>query len=185
MKIAIGIACSDFVRTRTVGMLVALFKARPDSRLIMKISPYVHDNREQIVADFLKTDCTHLFFVDSDMLFKPDALDKLLAHDKDIIGAQYYRRNEEKDKDPVVPTRYDMPGSSYPNRIFRNYAVGTGCMLIKREALEKIPRPWFGLGTNERWLGEDVFFCEKAIENGVEVWMDASLTVGHIGEKIY
>ncbi len=178
-------SCSDFIRTRTVATLIALFKAKPDMRFIVKISPYVHENRERVAEDFLKTDYTHLFFVDSDMYFQPDVLDKLLASDKDIIGAQYYRRNETKDKDPVVPTRYDMPGMSYPNRIFVNYAAGTGCLLIKREAFEKIPKPWFGLGTEDNWLGEDVFFCKKAKENGIETWMDAGLAVGHIGERIY
>ncbi len=180
--ICIGIACSDYVRSQTVGMLVALFKARPDMGLIIKQSPYVHDNREQIVVDFLADprNFTHLFFVDSDMLFKPDVLDTLLADDKDIVGGQYYKRNG-KDKDPVINTRYE----TLPPRLFVNYAVATGCVLIKREVFEKVPRPWFSLGTAEHWLGEDVFFCKKAKEFGVEVWIDGRLEIGHIGEKIY
>ena len=177
-------AVSDYIRSQTTGMLIALFKARPDMRLIIKQSPYVHDNREQVAVDFLQTDCTHLFFVDSDMLFKPDVLDTLLSHDKDIVGARYYKRMG-KEGVPIVKSRYDLPGMSLPNHIYKNYALGGGCMLIKRAVFEKMPRPWFSLGTVDNWLGEDVFFCRKAKENGIEVWEDPTLEVLHIGEKLY
>ncbi len=183
MKICVGVAANDSFKTQTVGTLIALFKSKPDMRFILKQSPYVHDNREQIVVDFLKTDCSHLFFVDTDMIFQPSVLDDLLAHDKDIIGAQYYKRGT--DKEPVAPSRYDMPGMAYPHHIFKNYAAGTGCLLIKREVFEKMPRPWFGLGTPDQWLGEDVFFCKRAKESGFEVWIDPMLEVGHIGDRIY
>ena len=86
---------------------------------------------------------------------------------------------------PVVNKRYDLPGMSYPNHIFKNYGVATGCMLIKREVFEKISRPWFALGMPEAWLGEDIFFCRKCKENGIEIWMDASLSIKHIGEHLY
>lgn len=183
-KICLGIASSDYIRTQTVGTLVALFKARPDMKLIIKQSPYVHDNREQIVKDFLQTDCTHLFFVDSDMLFKPDVLDSLLEDDKDIIGAQYNKRIGREGVH-VAPTRYDLPGMSTPDHPFVNQIVATGCLLIKREAFEKIPRPWFSMGTEENWLGEDVYFSRKARESGVETWIDPRLKVLHLGEYAY
>src|SRR3990167_484785 len=157
-KVCIGVAASDYIRTQTTGMLIALFKARPDMRLIIKQSPYVHHNREQVVDDFLETDCTHLFFVDSDMLFKPDVLDKLLASDKDIIGAQYNRRLG-KEGVPVVKTRYNMEGVTMPNHPFKQHPVATGCLLIKREVFTKIPKPWFAVGLDEAksWIGEDVY----------------------------
>lgn len=153
-------------------------------KLIIKQSPYVHDNREQIVRDFLETPCTHLFFVDSDMLFKPEVLDELLKADKEIIGAQYNKR-VGKEGVHVAPTRYDMPGMSTPDRPFVNQVVATGCMLIKRSAFEKIPAPWFSMGTETNWLGEDVYFCRKAKENGVETWIDPRLKVLHLGEYAY
>src|SRR3990167_9844428 len=130
-KVCIGVAASDYIRTQTTGMLISLFKARPDMKLIIKQSPYVHDNREQVVKDFLQTDCTHLFFVDSDMLFKPDVLDALLVDDKDIVGAQYNRRMGLEGRH-VAPTRYDLPGMATPNHPFVNQVVATGCLLIKR-----------------------------------------------------
>ena len=176
---------ADFCRMKTVGTLIALFKARPDMMFISKSGPYVFSNRNQVVEDFLLTDCTHLFFVDSDMLFQPEVLDRLIADDKDIVGAQYNRRIE-KENDPVVATRYQMnPGDQLPQRVFKNYAVATGCLLIKREVFNKIPKPWFFHGTEERPEGDDIHFCNKATANGYELFIDGSLKVGHVGSKTY
>ncbi|MFH1229553.1 MAG: hypothetical protein V1678_03965, partial [Candidatus Aenigmatarchaeota archaeon] len=169
-KICIGMSVADFIRVKTVGTLIALFKAHPDMLFITKSGPYVFSNREQVVEDFLLTDCTHLFFVDSDMLFQPEVLDKLIADDKDIVGAQYNRRIE-KENDPVVATRYQMnPGDQLPPKVFKNYAVATGCLLIKREVFNKIPKPWFFHGTAERPLGDDIFFCDVATKAGIEIF---------------
>jgi len=184
-KICVGMACSDFIRTKTVGTLIALFKKHPDMTFIVKQGPYVFSNREQVAEDFLKTDCTHLFFIDSDMLFQPEVLDKLIADDKDIVGAQYNRR-VDKEGVPVVATRYQLnPNDQLPQRVFKNYAVATGCVLIKREVFNKIPKPWFFHGTEESPRGEDIYWCEKCIKNGFEIFIDGSLKVGHCGEKIY
>ena len=183
-KVIIGMSVADYVRTQTVGTLIQLFQKRPDMGFIFEQGPYVSFNREEVAARFMNGDGTHLFMVDSDMMFKPEVLDALLAHDKEIIGARYYRR-QGKEKDPAVKTRYDMPGMSLPDKIYKNYATATGCMLIKREALEKIPRPWFALGTEERPVGEDIYFSEKAKKHGIEIWEDATLEVKHIGLWAY
>ena len=183
-KVVIGMAVSEFIRTQTVGTLINLFKQRPDMGFIFEQGPYVSFNREEVAARFMNGDGTHLFFIDSDMAFDPNVLDTLLAHDKDIVGARYYRR-QGKEKDPAVRTRYDLPGMSLPNHIYKNYATATGCMLIKREVFEKIPRPWFSLGPIEKPVGEDIFFCSKAKEFGVEIYEDPTLVVKHIGIFAY
>ena len=184
MKIVIGMAVAETLRVQTVGTLIKLFQTHPDMGFIFEQGPYVSFNREEIAARFMNGDGTHLFFVDSDMTFEPSILDALIAHDKDIVGARYYRR-QGKEKDPVVKTRFDLPGMSLPNHIYKNYALGGGCMLIKREVFEKIPRPWFSLGPIENPCGEDIYFCKKAKENGVEIWEDGNLAVGHVGLKVY
>jgi hypothetical protein len=184
-KVAIGMSVADFIRVKTVGTLVALFKKHPEMLFITKSGPYVFSNREQVAEDFLKTDCTHLFFVDSDVLFQPEVLDKLLADDKDIVGAQYNRR-VDKEGVPVVATRYQMnPGDQLPPRVFKNYAVATGCLLIKREVFNKIPKPWFFHGTEEAPRGEDIYFSDKATANKIDIFIDGSIECGHIGEHVY
>ena len=185
-RVCLGIAMFENCKTKTVGTLIKLFKSKPDMGFIMEQGPYVFANRETIVAQFMNDsrDFTHLFFVDSDMVFEPDVLDKLLAHDKDIVGARYFKR-QGVEKEPVVKTRYDMPGVQMPNHIFKNYAAATGCLLIKREVFEKIPRPWFSMGTPEKQEGEDIYFSRRARECGIEIFLDPTLSVGHVGEFTY
>lgn len=182
----LGMAVAETIRVQTVGTLIKLFKKYPEMGFIFEQGPYVSFNREEVAARFLNDPrkFTHLFFVDSDMEFEADVLDKLLAHDKDIVGARYYRR-QGKEGVPAVNTRYDMPGVSIPNHVYKNYATATGCMLIKREVFEKLPRPWFALGPVENPCGEDIFFCRLAKENGVEIWEDPTLNIKHIGLFAY
>lgn len=185
-KVCIGIAMFENCKTKTVGTLIKLFKANPNMGFIIEQGPYVFANRESVAAQFMNDprDFTHLFFVDADMVFEPDVLDKLLAHNKDIVGARYFKR-QGTEKEPVVKTRYDMPGAVMPNHIFKNHVVATGCLLIKREVFTKIPRPWFSMGTPEKQMGEDIYFSAKAKENGIEAWIDPTLEVKHIGEWLF
>lgn len=179
MKIVLGMANSGVVGIQTVETLVGLFKKYPEMEFIYEHSCYVHYNRERIAERALEMEATHLFFVDSDMKFTSNVLSKLLAHDKDIVGALYYRRYEPKT--PVFNVRYE----TLPNRIFVQNTLAAGCMLIKMEVFKKLPKPWFFLGTETLPLGEDVYFCRKAREHGVQMWCDPTLVVGHVGEKVY
>lgn len=45
--------------------------------------------RNRLACRFLKSDCTHLMFIDSDIEFEPWDIVKLLMADKDIIGGLY------------------------------------------------------------------------------------------------
>ena len=186
-RICLGMAMFENAKTKTVGTLIQLFKANPDMGFIIEQGPYVFANREVVAARFMndQRNFTHLFFVDADMVFTSDVLDKLVAHDKDIVGARYFKR-QGKEKEPVIKTRYDMPGVQMPDHIFKNYAVATGCLLIKREVFEKIPRPWFSMGTPERQEGEDIYFSRRARECGIEIWIDPMENqIKHIGEYEY
>lgn len=177
MKICIGVAASDYIRTQTVSTLILLFKNEPDTKFIIKQGALVHLNREEIALEALQMDCTHLFFVDSDMVFNPDVLYKLMHHDKDIIGALCNKRGGGL----AVNTRF----TKQPDKIYRNSAVGMACTLIKMDVFRKVPRPWFFFGDEQHPCGEDIFFCNRARKVGFEVWIDPTLSVKHIGEFLF
>lgn len=48
--------------------------------------------RNEVVREFLRTDCTHLFFVDADLVFHPDTLEHLLAQDVDVVSPVFWTR---------------------------------------------------------------------------------------------
>lgn len=73
-------------------------------------------------------------------------------------------------------------------------AVGGGLLLIKMEVFDKIPRPWFFFqpeinddvkNVKMGAIGEDVWFCDRAWENGIEVWCDPTIDIKHVGVKYY
>lgn len=76
-------------------------------------------------------------------------------------------------------------------------AGGTGCMLIKRSVLERLYEKFkgevFALGDetfeeqvirgkkiDRRTMSEDVEFCERAVEEGFEIWLDDRIRPKHI-----
>ena len=146
--------------------------------------------RNSCVHEMLQGDWTHLFFMDSDMVFPKGTLKKLLKHDKDIVGGFYViKRN---DFHPTVFALGQRPGGKYLTEWVNDFreveAIATGCLLIKREVLEKIPAPWFEYVWDEEAKGkmvtEDIIFCEKAKDIGYKVYCDGTIKCGHVGHFI-
>lgn len=150
------------------------------------------NNRNEITKSFLKTDCTHLFFADSDMSFPEATLSRLLAHDKDIVGGYYTTklkpyRSTCMMRDENSPEKYQSRNPVQGEFLVKVDALGTGCMLIKRRVLETLKWPWFYYKPNyavQKFATEDVAFCEDAIAKGFEVWCDFTIRCGHIGHML-
>lgn len=186
IKVVIGVPCQESVKARTAFSIASnIIDAKGVvSEILMRQSCDVVSSRTGLVKDAIKAGATHLLFIDSDMFFPPDSLNRLLKHDKDIIGALYNRRSfpVEGTHQPLVETPDPKTG------LLRCLSIGTGLMLIKLEVFKKIPEPWFNFGRNkegELALGEDVWFCRTAQDSGFEVWADPSIKVGHIGNYIF
>ena len=114
--------------------------------------------RNVIVAEFLKSDCTHLLFIDADINFSADSVIDMLNSNKDVIGGIYSKKSYNWDKltapnrDPREPLSQVMLDFNINvvqetpvenNRFVRVLDLATGMMLIKKEVLvsmyEKFP----------------------------------------------
>ena len=138
----------------------------------------------------------YLLFVDSDMVFKRDALENLLLDHKDIVTGNAFSRQY-----PVKPVvgMFD-PELHGRVRILVDYqkdalqpidSCGMAFTLISRRALEKVfahhwaPfNPIFFEETHGH-LPEDSSFCWRAKEAGLQVWLDSRVQVGHIVDVIF
>jgi hypothetical protein len=60
--------------------------------------------------------------------------------------------------------------------------LGAGCMMIKREILEKIVAPFADKIREDgtRAIGHDYFFCQKAKALGYKVWADWEILCDHV-----
>ncbi len=180
MKVLVGIPCGDTVKARTA---FSLFQLRGAHSLIMQIGSDIAHNRNKLVAQAM--DFTHLLFIDADMSFAPDTLERMLKHDKDILGlaANHRRLPLESVVKPLTNEDLHKP---LPIDLFECASVGTGVMLIKTDVLNTISAPWFDFEyvDGER-VGEDVSFCRKAREVGYSIWVDPTIPVRHLGEYQY
>jgi len=133
-----------------------------------------------------------VLWLDSDMTFEPDLLDRLM---EDIEGRQavtglcFGRRPPFK---PCIYKKLDVTMSNnmmlpvcenwfdYPrDQIFEVQACGFACVLMRTEALEKMlvyGVPFFPVGG----LGEDLTFCWRAKKLGITFHCDSRLKIGHI-----
>lgn len=206
-KVTVGIPSNGTIKIDTsLSITVAVASTRGVMfHLSHPTSCYIHENREQIVLDAQKEKSDYVMFIDSDMAFPADGIEKLLKDDKPIVGADYhYRENPPKSVTLLDPKKLKTDDITFtidpndknkrlatidnPQKPFECRAVGTGFMLVKMEVFEKLPRPWFFFRPSsdpEGMTGEDVWFCELARKHGISVWCDPTIQVKHIGVAFY
>lgn len=152
----------------------------------------VEKARNTIVEEFLKTDATHLFFIDNDTIPPLDALDKLLKADKDIISGLTpiveHDENRLNDSNGFYK-KWNCVGVD--DKLLKPHTgilpikgAGGSCLLIKREVFEKMKAPWFKFlykddKGKECVISEDIYFIIMAISNGFKPFCDTSIICGH------
>lgn len=147
---------------------------RADMRVAMKtVGPRVaiREVRNRTVEEFLASDCTHLLFLDDDILPPANLLPLLLAVDQPIVGALVH----DSAGSPIVFERVEggeVRWVDHPKTgAFPCWAVGSGAMLIRRDVLESLPAPQFYYDRTARSM--DVNLCRDAQAAGFEVWYSA------------
>jgi len=184
--VAIGVPSGDMVHADFAMSLANLSRhPGPPFFLMNAKSSLVAIGRNQCVAAALLAKATHLLFLDSDMTFPVTTLTRLLAHDKDVVGAVYSQRVS-----PFHPLGVTDAGEHkhITKGMHRMRIIPTGCMLIRTALFAKIPKPWFNtIADGDHILGEDYYFCEQVRRAGFDVWCDGDLSrdIGHIGQTVY
>jgi len=194
--IVVGIPAVAWIYTRAAISLFRLLRDElpPESVTIFEsgFASWI-SKRNQIVRHFLARPpaFSHLLLLDSDMIFPVGMVPRLLAADKDVIGAPYTLR---------VPPFGVVGGSAvspdgrgrregaccWPAEIGQGLQrvnkIGGGVMLIKRRVLQTMAGTgpvWF-YAPEEYGDADDYWFCEKAEAAGFEIWMDTDLDLGHM-----
>ena len=163
--------------------------------------------RNLLAKDMLESKCDYLLFIDSDINFEPDDIFRLMAWGTDpkkgIVAAVPRTRNESKVY--IATLDYDDNGDLTMNGmgLVRAKRVATAFMLVRREVFETLEKKhpeWayydsktdrtlscmfdFQL-SEEGYIGEDFLFCDRVRSHGFEVWIDPTITLGHMGVQEY
>ena len=154
--------------------------------------------RMEVVKKALEMKATHLLWLDSDHVFPPQMLHRLLSHDLDVVCVNHVTKSI-----PASPTARAKPTKpsdpSYGVPIFTDdnspelekvWRIGTGTMLMTRKVLDAIGHKVFDMYYRpevDSYQGEDWTMCEHIEKAGFEMWIDhpLSLQCEHIGVLNY
>ena len=188
MKIVVCMPVRESVKADTVQCLIDLLAHKNIVGRVQVTGTLIHKARNHLVKTAISgfKDVTHLLFVDDDMVFTNEDLDKLIEKDKGIIGSLAVERNVPFHP-CVVPRdhkwknlRFIMNGNAKEE--FEVEAIGMGFTLISVELLKKAievkENPFYFEEASE--YGEDYNFCSILKGLGETIWVHCDSIVGHI-----
>jgi hypothetical protein len=188
VRLAIAVPAHDTVPALFANDLARLYAATcaavPIVTLATMIGTFVHHAREKLLHDVVELwGATHVLWLDADMTFPPDAALRLLAHDVDVVAANYvarvppYRPTARRDGQHVSSA--DATGLEGVDH------VGMGVFLMRASVVANIPSPRFWYSTPTET--EDVYFCRQLRAAGHTIYIDHDLSkhVGHVGLQAY
>lgn len=167
----------------------------------------VDRSRNQLVAEFMiHPEYTHLLFIDADQGWEADAILRLLAMDREVIGVAA----RKKSPSPQWCVNF-LPGENVlvERGAMEVAEVGTGFLLIRRSALERMMKEYdelrirsstedgkpsaeffyalfqFAVHPDGSYLSEDLTFCRRWRAIGGQVWVDPTGDLVHVGQQEY
>jgi hypothetical protein len=185
-------ACEDGLRALEARGYTVWRDGRPDPI----------DHKRSRLATRAIASFDELLWIDSDIAFAPDDVDRLRAHGLPFIGGLYARRNQrELCYRPLEDaTQMAFGQGAAPVEV---HSVATGFLLTHRRVYEAIAAalelPVCGASSGEPvvpyfmpmivrdpdlgdgYLSEDYAFCERARQAGCTVMLDPSIRLGHVG----
>jgi len=147
----------------------------------------------------------NILFIDGDISFNPDDVDKIIEYNLDVVGAAYpFKGYPNMTVQPFKEQQIIFDESE--GGLYEVDCLATGFLFIKGAVfrnMEKIldlplcntsfsapqipffkPDIWCVDGVNY-YLGEDFSFCKRAHICGYKVILDSSIKLGHIGRYAY
>jgi hypothetical protein len=177
-----GAVCVPFVRSM-VDTVSALALANIEVQWqALSFCNFIQCARNNMVREFLATDCTDLVFIDDDMGWEVGGFLKLMSRDVDVVGAICPRRKDEREWN--VNLLHDAQGRRIENEGLLECAyVGTALMRIRRPAIERLTRCFDAKYEDSGFIGEDAWFCREFRRAGGRIWAEPDITISHTGLK--
>lgn len=149
-------------------------------------------NRNNGVREAQRLGACKLLFLDADMTFPMNVVERLEGWGKPIVGATYPQRSglHKNLARPKANVPVDLEG----RKVIEVDRLPTGCLLIDMAVFAKLKRPYFRFtfreedelaGVTPDLGGEDYDFCDRAVAAGIPVHLDVDLSfnIVHWGES--
>jgi GT2 family glycosyltransferase len=195
-KVLIGVPTAKYIETET---FKSIFDLCPPSNTELEFQYFWGYNVEQVrnimVAFTLHNGFDALMSVDSDIILKPDTLQRLTAiqtQEVAITSGVYVQRKPGLSI-PEIYVSNNTGGLVNPSldlvlgdQVIEVGGVGFGACLVRRDVFEAVGNPWFVYHSNidfEKVLSEDVDFCIKARNKGYKIAVDTGVKLTHISKS--
>ena len=197
-KILIAVPCMDQVPAQFAHSLATLTSYGVEDTQIsiwFNLGSLIYTSRDQIAKKALLDEADLVMWFDSDMVFSPDTMHKMLKlidDGADMVTGIYYRRTV-----PFTPVAFktmylNEEGTAFdwtefeeiPTEPFEVGACGFGCVLMKAEIFVSVFAKYGQMFTPIANCGEDIAFCWRARQCGYKIIADPSIGLGHVGHTI-
>jgi len=136
---------------------------------------------------FLESKMDYLFFLDARVVPPPDALDKLIAANKDMVSVTAQTIQAFEGEPRLVPVAMRKAEGGFKPHFgdgLEQVDVTTcACTLIKRKVMEKVGKRAFKFTMTDEWgtegYSEDFYFCERVKKAGFKIWNDYTQLASH------
>lgn len=198
-KVMIGIPSNRDLKKEFVAQLLRLGQKVGINNLFMMQNAMINQCRDALVQVAVQKGFDYIMWLDDDMIVPDDVIERLMAHNKDIVSGLYFGRKnfrpllfditpeDDENGDVVysIKNHTDYPQSG----LFLVDGVGFGCVLTKVEALKKIWNcPDEGIGKTcfdfIGGVGEDLSFGIRCQRLGIQTWVDPTVKCGHLSEFV-
>jgi hypothetical protein len=186
-------ACLEFQKECFIRKIPVMFQ-------VMK-SSLVTQGRQLCVSGFLGTDCTHILFIDSDIVFNFKMFERMLNYDKDICMVPYpvktidFQKIKTKIKngselDPMVlGNQYTLSVENQRNVKVENGFIEVergpaGCMLIKRQVFDTLIKEYPEFTIKQHTLIDGKLVEREHMYNFFDTYWDPKAKT-YTGEDFY
>ncbi len=165
----------------------------------------IDQGRSQMATDALLDGFDALMWIDSDVGFDADSVDRLREHDLPVVCGIYPKKGVRELACHLLPgtknilfgqggglieIKYAATGFLYTQRTVYETMIEHEKLPICNKQFGRITVPYFlpmikPDGENHWYLGEDYAFCERAYRSGFRIMADTSIRLTHIGRRDY
>lgn len=173
-----------------INYISSILKLFPKPEFYFNSGSLITQLRNECVEHFRAGSWTHLFFIDSDIGFEPEAFLRLLFSGFDVVAAPYSFRSD----DTLTQGGFAVDGVGEPDD--NGFAIvdhaPTGFMCIARSVFERMAASGTGrheffdtMRIGDDYLTEDFAFCRRWRDCGGTVHLDTRASLSHQGTKLY
>jgi hypothetical protein len=161
--------------------------------------------RNYLVDEFLRSDHTHLLFIDSDIHYNPQDVLALMALDKDVIGGPYPKKSMNwgniaqaaRANPDMDPKELEQLVGEYVFNVVKGtkqfsvteplevMEIGTGFMMVKREVFERMEKEYPTIKYKPDHIGQANFDGSRYIHAYFDTVIDTKDSITGGGSERY